>query len=255
MGRWIISHAAIPSHDLFTYTVADHRFVAHEWLSEVIMAALTSASGLAGPSIFFAVVTWLGFLAAAADPAPRLVPGRRGQPCDRDRRRQPIWGPRTQMITFAFTVALLLLLRRYRETRDRRWLYDAAPPMFVLWVNLHAGFTIGLVFLYITLVGEFLRSLESPLRGRRPAAQTTAGGHLVSTLAVAINPNTYRIYLYAAQTQFSSAQQKLIVEWFSPDFHRIELRAYEAMLLRLMVAAHVVQASPPFHRLCSCCSR
>ena len=37
--------------------------------------------------------------------------------------------------------------------------------------------------------------------------------------------------MYAAQTQFSSAQQQLIVEWFSPNFHLIEIRAFEAMLL------------------------
>src|SRR4029077_10875440 len=32
------------------------------------------------------------------------------------------------------------------------------------------------------------------------------------------------------QTQGSVAQQKLIVEWFSPDFHQIYLRPFEAMV-------------------------
>jgi len=32
VGQWIIDHHSIPTHDLFTYTVSDHRFVAHEWL-------------------------------------------------------------------------------------------------------------------------------------------------------------------------------------------------------------------------------
>ena len=53
----------------------------------------------------------------------------------------------------------------------------------------------------------------------------------LSVLAALINPNTYRIYVYAAQTQFSPAQQKLIVEWFSPDFHDLHLLPFQFMLL------------------------
>ena len=247
VGRWIVEQHAIPHQDLFTYTVSDHLFVAHEWLTEVIMAALTSVAGLTGPSIFFGVVTWLGFVALLRTPrkvsflvagvslAIGIVAG------------NPIWGPRTQMITFTLAVVLLLVLRRYRESGDRRWLY-AIPPMFVLWVNLHAGFTIGLVFLYITLVGEFLRSRSRRGESADAVAQAPLRPLLVATaaatLAVAINPNVFGIYLYAAQTQFSSAQQKLIVEWFSPDFHRIELRAYEAMLLLLLVLLTLSRRRP-----------
>jgi hypothetical protein len=250
VGRWIIEHGAIPHQDLFTYTVSDHLFVAHEWLTEVIMAALVNVAGLTGPSLFFGLVTWLGFLALLKTPrkvsflvaglslAIGIVAG------------NPIWGPRTQMITFTLLVVLLLALRRYRESGDRRWLY-VIPPMFVLWVNLHAGFTIGLVFLYITLAGELLRSwahrraaasnqeAEAPV-GLRPLVIATAA----ATLAVAINPNVFGIYLYAAQTQFSTAQQRLIVEWFSPDFHRWELRAFEAMLLLLFVLLTLSRRRP-----------
>ena len=39
-GNWILSQHAIPRTDLYTYTVAGHRWITHEWLSEVILAAL-----------------------------------------------------------------------------------------------------------------------------------------------------------------------------------------------------------------------
>jgi hypothetical protein len=239
VGRWIIDHGAIPHQDLFTFTVRDHAFIAHEWLSEVIMAALTNAFGLTGPAVFFATVTWAGlwvlfktprrvsFLVAGLSLALGMVAG------------SPILGPRTQMITFALTAALLLMLRHYRETGDRRVLY-VMPPMFVLWVNLHAGFTIGLVFLYITIFGELVygwvksRTAE-PGSFHRVPLRPLVIATLVSTAAVAINPNFYRIYLYAFETQFSSAQQQLIVEWFSPDFHRAELRPFELMLFLVVV--------------------
>ena len=72
VGQWIIDHRAIPTHDLFTYTVPDHRFVAHEWLSEVIMAGLSRGPGFwAGSSLFFGVVTWAAFLVLLATPSRR----------------------------------------------------------------------------------------------------------------------------------------------------------------------------------------
>jgi hypothetical protein len=238
VGQWILDHRAIPSHDLFTYTVSDHRFVAHEWLSEVIMAATTAVAGLGGVTLLFGVITWGAFVGLLRTARAGYVIAGLGLAFG-FAAGNPIWGPRTQMITFAFTVALLLLLRRYRETHDRRWLY-ALPPLFLLWVNLHAGFTIGLIFLAITVVGEFLRN-----RLLHPTADDPGGGPVpmrpllaataLSALAVLLNPNLAGIYVYAVQTQFSSAQQQLIVEWFSPNFHMPEMRAFEAMLLVIIV--------------------
>ncbi|HXA43383.1 MAG TPA: hypothetical protein VNV65_10790 [Candidatus Solibacter sp.] len=234
VGRWILDHGMIPTHDLFTFTVPDHRFVAHEWLSEVIMAVLTGIFGLGGVTIYFAIITWGGFLGilrtvragyviAGAGLAIGFLAG------------GPIWGPRTQMITFAFVVVLLLWLRRFRESHDRRWLYPI-PILFVFWVNLHAGFTIGLIFLIVTVAGEWAREWFRARAGARADVAATPMRPLMAVLglslvAVLLNPNLAAIYVYAAQTQFSTAQQKLIVEWFSPDFHLIELRAFEAMLL------------------------
>ncbi|MFN2462336.1 MAG: hypothetical protein ABR573_00350 [Candidatus Dormibacteria bacterium] len=234
VGRYILEHGAIPRFDLFTFTVADHAFVAHEWLSEVLIALLTSAGGLAAVSIYFGIVTWLGFLGLLASmrrvgyviAGLGLFVGVAAA--------NPIFGPRTQMETFALVIGLLLLTRRYEDTGDRRWLYPL-PLAFVLWVNLHAGFTIGLIFLATATLGRFMDTRLAGARSRPggPPVRPLALALAASTLAVLVNPNTYRIYLYAAQTQFSPAQQKLIVEWFSPDFHDLHLLPFELMLLLL----------------------
>ncbi|HEY8740368.1 MAG TPA: hypothetical protein VIN56_07235 [Candidatus Dormibacteraeota bacterium] len=246
VGRWILAHGAIPTHDLFTSTVANHPFVAHEWGSEVIIALVTGALAFPGVSLYFAVITWLAFLGlllamrhvsypiAGVMLVLGVVAG------------NPIWGPRTQMITFALVALLLLLLRRYRFTGDRRWLYPL-PVIFVVWVNLHAGFTIGLVFLAITVVGEGLFRLfrKDESDGGQPAPmRSLLVVAVISALVVMVNPNTFQIYLYAAQTQFSPAQQKLIVEWFSPNFHMFEVRPFEAMLLLFPVLLTLSKRKP-----------
>jgi hypothetical protein len=231
VGQFIMAHG-IPHQDLFTFTVPDHAFVTHEWLSEVLMAALAGAGGLAAVSLYFGLITWLGFLGLLASmrKVSFVIAGMAlflGVAA-----ANPIFGPRTQMETFALVIGLVLVLRRYEDTGDRRWLYPV-PAAFILWVNLHAGFTIGLVFLAAAVAGRLASRALARAQGRPPgpAAAPIAVTLLLSAAAVLVNPNTYRIYVYAAETQFSSAQQRLIVEWFSPDFHDLHLLPFQLMLL------------------------
>lgn len=46
-GDWILSHRAIPRHDLFSFTIAGRPWCDWEWLSDVVCALLHGWSGLA----------------------------------------------------------------------------------------------------------------------------------------------------------------------------------------------------------------
>jgi hypothetical protein len=236
VGQWILQHGTVPHHDLFTYTVPDHAFITHEWLSEVVMAALVGIAGLAGVSLYFGLFTWLGFvgLLASMRRVNYLIAGLAlfvGVAA-----ANPVLGPRTQMETFSLAIGLIWLCRRYEDTGDRRWLYPI-PAAFILWVNLHAGFTIGLVFLATAALGREISRLLARVAGGSdgPSSRPLWIALTLSAAAVLVNPNSYRIYIYAAQTQFSTAQQRLIVEWFSPDFHDAHLLPFQFMLLALLV--------------------
>src|SRR6202162_3765006 len=58
-GRWIWAHAAVPTADPFSHTLPGAPWLAHEWLSELILAGAYGALGWAG-------VVALAALAAAA---------------------------------------------------------------------------------------------------------------------------------------------------------------------------------------------
>jgi hypothetical protein len=236
VGQWIIDHRDVPHNDLFTYTVPGHVFITHEWLSEVIMAALNNYVGTPAVSVYFGVVTWLGFLGLLLSMrrVGYLIAGLAlfaGVAA-----ANPVLGPRTQMETFALAIGLILLLRRYEDSGDPRWLYPI-PPAFIPWVNLHAGFTIGLVFIATAIAGRVASRLIERAEGRPggPRVRPVVIVLVLAALAVLVNPNTYRIYIYAAQTQFSPAQQRLIVVWFSPDFHDLHLLPFQVMLLLFVV--------------------
>ena len=48
VGRWIIAHRAVPHHGIFSGTMAQAPWVAHEWLGEVVLAWLFDTFGWAG---------------------------------------------------------------------------------------------------------------------------------------------------------------------------------------------------------------
>src|SRR5438270_8744174 len=48
VGRWIIEYRAVPHHGIFSGTMAQAPWVAHEWLGEVLLAWLFDTFGWAG---------------------------------------------------------------------------------------------------------------------------------------------------------------------------------------------------------------
>jgi hypothetical protein len=227
VGQWIVERHAIPRQDLFTHTVPDHPFVAHEWLSEVLIYLLAHHLGFGAVAVFFGLVTWAGFMLVLATMRDAGFIFRGAALALGVIAAAPILGPRSQMLTFGLSALVLFLLRRYREGRGAAYLY-VLPALFVLWVNLHAGFTFGLGLLVLYVLGECL----TPARDRAPLGPLLAVAALC-VVVVSLNPNFIGIYGYALQTQASPAQQQLIQEWHSPDFHLAELRGFEAMILLL----------------------
>lgn len=231
IGQWIEQNG-LPRTDVFTYTVPDHAWTDHEWLTEVLIAWVYAHGGMFAISLAFGLLTWAGLLVVLRSSRPARHPyvvvalamalavaaG------------APIWGPRAQMITFLFVCVELHWLRGYLDGRSRmiNWL----PVLVVLWVNLHGGFVIGIGFLGLAFACELGRwlvnrdDLAAFAHWKRLALIGAA-----CLLAALVNPNGAAIYPWVLKTVGSSAQEQLIVEWFSPDFHRGDLKAFEAMIM------------------------
>lgn len=229
-GNWILSHHAVPHQDLYTFTVQGHRWIAHEWLSEVLIAVLYAAGRLPLISLFFGAVTAAGFLLVYVSIDRRVNFVIRGLVLALGvAAANPIWGPRIQMLTFALAALTYFWVKRYCEGRSLA-LY-ALPAVMLLWVNLHAGFVVAYAIVGVALAIEALRYMlrlpgSMPLRRLRAMAYV-----LLASVAVAlINPNGWDIYLYPFQTGGSAEQQRLIVEWFSPNFQMSQIWAFEAMI-------------------------
>lgn len=58
---------------------------------------------------------------------------------------------------------------------------------------------------------------------------------LGTALAGLVTPHGLDLYRYVASTQFNGVLTSWIAEWRSPDFHRLDVRPMEFVLLLLMV--------------------
>jgi hypothetical protein len=229
VGRWIVENGKLPSHDLFTFTVPDHVWTDHEYLTEVLMWLIYSAAGTVGLAITFGLITWAGFwlIYRQVRRQPFVIVGlglALGALAG-----WPIWGPRAQMITFALSCLELYWLHGYLSGRSRA--LTIFPLLMALWANLHGGWVIGFAWLGIALVSEIVMWAMDPSNAaHRKHVRFLAIITVASVVAVLATPHGLSLYLYPFQTQGSVAQQKLIVEWFSPDFHQVYLRPFEAMV-------------------------
>ncbi len=234
-GQLILQAGGLLHTDPFTYTVSTHAWTMHEWLTEVLFAKLYSWGGLAAIVAVLSVVSWLGVVCIVSRarldrPGPFALGGGiilaviAGY---------PIWGPRAQMLTFAFACLTLLLAELHLRRGGRLALL--LLPMFLLWGNLHSGFLIGLGFLAVIVGAEAVAHLLH-LEGRAPARNVRSLALLLagSLVVCAINLNGPSIILYPFGTLGSVAQQSLILEWHSPDFHDWSVRIFGIMLLSLV---------------------
>jgi hypothetical protein len=142
----------------------------------------------------------------------------------------PLWGARPQVISIMLTSVWLFILER--SERDPRLLWWTLP-LTLLWVNLHAGFALGLVLFALFLVASFFDERQR-LRDH-PHWRTAGLIFLLDLLMVPLNPNGWRMFFYPVETLRSAAMQTYILEWASPNFHRAEYWPFLVIILGTFV--------------------
>ncbi len=201
-GRHFLAQGAVGRVDTCSYTAAGQPWVNHEWLSQVILGAVYEWAGSPGlVCLKFAVATatfllLFGMIRRRAD-APYIWGGvgllaiavlARG------------FAIRPQIFTYGGAALTLWLIDRHR-TGHRRALW-LLPLLFVVWVNMHGGFILGLGILGLFACADLLRSAG---RASQPWAALIA-----SIAATALNPYGPRLLLYV-WNELSRAHP--ITEW------------------------------------------
>lgn len=245
-GQFIAETRTVPHTDIFSHTAAGREWVAHEWLTELLMFAVFKGAGWAGLIALFSLVMtaalWLAYWRAAARAPHPFAAGAAVLlatfAC------APILGVRPQMISFLLTSVFVFVLARYACERRARTLWPL-PALMLVWVNMHGAFALGLALVGVTIVGVALDELFAASDEPRAAARFRGMWSGVRPLCVALaacaaavplNPNGVRLFTYPLETIASGAMQRHIQEWLSPDFHRAEALPFALLLLATFAA-------------------
>lgn len=219
-GLDLLQHGwQMPATDPYSHTMPDWPWVEHAWLMDGLLGLLYQGAGPVGSLaiiLLFAAIT-AGAFGTAAGLAQVCLTYRLWAVAGALWVSLPFLGARTQIVTLFGLALLLRLYSLYLAGRLRHlWIL---PPLFLLWANVHGGFTAGLFVLVLVLVvSAALRlaiKLWPTLVGTfdEPVLAWEQIRHLalvilVSVLATLLNPYGWRLYgeIYA------SLSDKLMIE-------------------------------------------
>jgi hypothetical protein len=222
-GQYIVETRSIPHTDIFSTIRFGSEWVTHEWLSEVFMYSVFRALGYGGLIVIFSILItaafWIVYERCTKHGVHPYVAGFAllfGAAAT-----LPIWGVRPQMFSLLLASIFISFLDRYSRHEQMPSIWWLAPLM-ILWVNLHAGFALGLVLIVLAIAGlllDWLLLRQDSFANFWQRARPLCWLLIICAAAVCLNPSGARIYSYPFETLSSHAMMQYIEEWRSPDFH------------------------------------
>jgi len=221
-GQYIIQTRSVPHLVPFSFTKTGAEWVSHEWLSECVMYLTFLGAGWTGMLLLFGAIITVAFgICYWRSPGKPFIAGL--STFMAALASAPLFGLRPQMFTLLFASVFIAILSSAFMRNMSRTLW-VLPLAMLLWVNLHAGFAVGIALILMFIA---MASIEKKWNQLKPLIITLAGCLAV----VPINPHGFRMFSYPLQTLSSTAMQSLIQEWLSPDFHQFRFLPLAILML------------------------
>lgn len=214
-GDWILDHGRLPTIDFWSWTFDGKAYKLTQWLGEVIMALANRAGGEMGTSILAALLVCLtitcSYRAARCYLDNRLAALTTAVGCNAI---LVSLSCRPHQFTHLGLACLTWLVADYLTKSDKKVLYWI-PPIFAVWVNLHGGYAVGLVYLWM-MVGAIAadKFIENRCSEIIPACKTLAITALLATAATLLNPYGWGAWMYAIEiANLKSSSAGIVDEW------------------------------------------
>ena len=206
-GQLVMTGAAIPRVDPFTFTAAGLPWVDQQWLAQVIFGAIYGLGGFAALQVL-----WVGVVMATVGLAARaaFISGA-------GLRTSVVvslmgfmvaaqgLGLRAQALGLLCLAILLVLVAIRRSRPGALWL---AVPLMAAWANLHGSFVVGLALLFVTAIED---RHGGSARWRDLAV---LAGAAIATLA---NPYGIDAWKYVIAIGTNPTISALVTEWRHTD--------------------------------------
>lgn len=221
-GQIILAARHWPTVDAYSFTVHGQPWIAYEWLGDAVMGAVARIGGLRGLDALLIVVgasvmvalyvfgtirsgnSKAGFVAAAA-----LIS-----------LATPSFTMRPQMLGYLFLVLTLIALELFRQ--GKQWAIWFLPAMFLVWVNTHGSFVIGVGVVLVYLVCGLKEFRVGGIEAKKWTPKERIRLELVLLLSLAVLPITpYGTKLAVYPFDMAVAQPinvANVMEWHSMPF-------------------------------------
>ena len=219
VGAMLLSTHQWPTADHYSFTARGTPWIAYQWLGELPLAAVEQAWGLRG------ILALNLALAAAILIALYVLATLR---CQNSKAAMVacamhlpfiylVCSVRPQMLAFLFLVLTLIILERFREGRTGAlwWL----PPLFLVWVNIHGSFVLGLGVLGVYAASGLVHIHWGELRsrlwtsGERLRLELVA---LLSLVALTLTPYGTQLAYYPLDLAWSQPLMVANIEEWQP---------------------------------------
>jgi len=220
IGKYILQTLTIPTHDLFSYTMAGQPLTPHEWLAQVAYGAGYMALGLNGVVLIAAVLIaatvtliYREILRHTTSPLFSLGFGLLAAAATMIH-----WLARPHLFTFLYVA--LWTPRMSRLARGEVVPLIHFPVIMLLWANTHGAFIAGFVIWGAYLAEALWFYFTQPQKPDPKIARNllVAGG--TSFLATFINPVGWRLWTTSADYITNRYLVDLTSEYRSADFHQ-----------------------------------
>jgi hypothetical protein len=217
IGQWIVDHGAVPTTDVYSFTMRGQPWISTQWLAQVAYAEVFAAAGWTGPVVLaslciaatFALLTrylarhlsestTLVFVAAAlALTVPHLL-------------------ARPHVLALPVMMAWVggLVQAADRRTAPSFWLL----PLMALWANLHGGFVLGLALVAPIALDAVLNTEASR---RKSLILRWAAFAAVAIAASCVTPYGWNSLLASRKILALGEALPLIMEWRPADFSAV----------------------------------
>jgi hypothetical protein len=214
IGQWIVDHGAVPTTDVYSFTMRGQPWISTQWLAQVAYAEAYAAAGWTGPVVLAAACiaatfalftrylarhlsesTTLVFVAAAlALTVPHLL-------------------ARPHVVALPVMMAWVggLVQAADRRGAPSFWLL----PLIALWANLHGGFVLGLA-LAAPIALDAVLNVEAPKR--KSLALRWAAFAVAAIAASCVTPYGWNSLLASRKILALGEALPLIMEWRPADF-------------------------------------
>ena len=244
-AQYLLQNHALPRYDMYSFTVAGHPWINHEWLSEIpfyLAWRLLGLSGIDAVTITLLSLIYLGVLYLAWKESGNFKAASIATVCAIFLGRAS-FGPRTILLGYACLVGLLIILQRIRQRRRTPlWLI---PPVFCLWINAHGSWSLGIIVLSVVIAGGFLKPRHGLVQDEPWAGSERTKLLWTCAASVAflfVNPYGWRLVFYPLDLAFRQKTNiEHVTEWVSLNFH--EPRGKFALLLLIVMVLNTLLRS------------